>query len=869
MIIFQLRRLLSFFRRDRLDAEMAEEFAQHIELQCEEYRRAGMSEEEARLAARRSFGGMDQIKERARDERSWLWLEQLLQDLRFALRTLRRKPGFALVAIVTLALGVGANTAMFSLLNGLLLKPLPYDDAGQLVQLWESRAGSRENVVSPGTYFDWREDATSLESISAYRPLDLNLTGAGDPERLSGWRMTADGLRVLRAHPVVGRIFAPDEDLPGKNKVVVLTEELFRRRFAGDREAVGKPVLLNGEPYTVIGVLPASFLPDPQVEFVVPEAVDPSRRTVRDAQFLWVIARLKPGVSVAAAQAELLQIRASKASLYPRYKENWTVLAMPIRDQLTHAVKPMLGVLAAAVLVVLLIACANVANLLLAKASGREREIAVRVALGASRGRVVRQLVTESMLLGVLGGAAGLIVACGLLDLVCASDAVARIGRSAEIAIDGRVMAATLVLSLLTGLVFGLVPALQTTRLSHVDALKDAERGSAAGRGAGLRRALIVAEVAMAMMLLAGAGLLLRSFHHLLRVAPGFDAERVLTMAISLPTAKYPNAGARARFYQRIVENLETIPGVERAAVCGVMPMGGAVSNQFYKIVGRKDGPEQGYIADQDSCTAGYFAALSIPLKRGRIFSDAETDANSVVINEEFERQYFPSEDPVGQTVKVLGNTLQIIGVVGNIRNRGLEATIPPTVYRPLSALDSTRNGFVMIRAQPALTGLGLSARQAIQAIDPAQPVANVRRLDEVIDASIAQRRVTLFLLGGFAATALVLAVVGLYGVVEYTVSQRTRELGVRIALGALPQAVVRSTLFGGMKLVAMGLALGLACAIGTTRLISGMLFEVPPLDSIALVGGAGVLAVAATVACWLPARAAARVDPLVALRME
>ncbi|HEU5080351.1 MAG TPA: ABC transporter permease [Opitutaceae bacterium] len=869
MIIFQLRRLFSYFRRDKLDAEMAEEFAHHIELQSAEYRRNGMSEEDARTAAQRSFGGVEQIKERARDERSWLWLEQLLQDLRFAARTLLRKPGFALVAVITLALGVGANTAMFSLLNGLLLKPLPYDDAGQLVYIWESRTEVRDNLVSPGTYFDWRDEATSFEAVSAYRPIDLNITGNGDPERISGWRMTADGLRVLRAHSIVGRTFVPDEDLAGNNKVVVLTEELFRRRFGGDREIVGKSVLLNGEPYTVIGVLPAAFLPDPQVEFVVPEAVDPARRTMRNAQYLWVIGRLKSGVSVAAAQAEILKIRESNASLYPRYKENWTVSVVPIRDQLTRTIKPMLGVLAAAVVVVLLIACANVANLLLAKASGREREIALRIALGANRSRVMRQLLTESILLGLLGGVAGLGFAYGLLDLVRASDALARVGRSSEITIDGQVMAATLVLSFVTGLVFGLVPALQTTRLSHADALKYAGPGGAIGRGAGLRRVLIVAEVAMAMLLLAGAGLLLHSFYNLSRVSPGFDAEPVLTMAVSLPNAKYPNAGARARFYQQIVENLEAIPGVQRAAVCGSLPMGGSFSNWFYQIVGRKNAPEQGYIADQDNCTAGYFAALSIPLKGGRIFSDAETDVNSVVINEEFARQYFPGEDPLGRTLTVFGSPLQIIGVVGNVRNRSLESTTAPMVYRSQSAVDSSRNGYVMIRAQATLSGLGLSARQAIQAIDPAQPVANVRRLSDVISASIAQRRMTLFLLGGFTATALVLAVVGLYGVVEYTVSQRTRELGLRIALGALPQTVVRSTVVGGMKLVAIGLGLGLAGAVATTRLMSSLLFEVPPLDSVALVGGALVLAAAAVAACCLPARAAAHMDPMVALRTE
>ncbi|HEU5078738.1 MAG TPA: ABC transporter permease [Opitutaceae bacterium] len=865
----QFRRLWSFIRRSRLDAEMAEEFEQHLELLAEEFRRAGLSEDEARAAARRSFGSVEQVKEHARDERSWRWLEQLLQDLRFGARTLRRNPVFTVVAVITLALGVGANTAIFSLLDALLLKPLQYDEPARLVQLWEPPAGVSQNVVSPGTYFDWREEATSLESLAAYRTIDLNLTGSGEPERLMGWRMTADGLTVLRARPTVGRVFAPDEDLPGKEKVVVLTDELFQRRFGGDRGLVGNRIQLNDEPYTVIGVLPSAFLPDPQAEFVIAEGLDPKWRNLRDAHFLNVLARIKSGISVESARAELLKIRRSNAWRYPAWKEKWTVAMIPMREQLADSVKPMLLVLSGAVLAVLTIACVNVANLLLAKAAGREREIALRAALGATRARVVRQLLVESVLLAVMGGMAGLVVAYGLLDLVRASTAFANVARLSDVSIDGRVLAATLGLSVLTGIVFGLVPALQATSGSQAEGLKEVGRVGRGGRGAGMRRVLIVAEVAMAMLLLAAAGLLLRSFYNLARISPGFDGERVLTMAVSLPGSRYASAESRARFYRQVVESIESIPGVDRAAVSAMLPMSGGVSNWYCHIVGRKDAPEQGYLADQDSCTAGYFETLGIPLKKGRLFSDAPTDAACVMINEAFARSYFAAEEPVGRYLTMRGEKLEIVGVVGDVRTRNLAIDARPTIYRSQSAVDSTRNGQIMIKADRSLSGLANAARKAIQGIDPVQPVANVRRLEDVLDASLAQRRITLILLAGFSGTALALAGIGLYGVMAYTVSQRTRELGIQMALGAQPREVIRSTIAGGMKLVVFGLALGFLGAFGVARLLASLLFNVSPHDGLALGGGAMALAIAGLLACWLPARAAARVDPLVALRAE
>lgn len=863
-----LRKFSALFRQRNLEADMAEELRLHLERRVEENIAEGMSSEEARYAAQRGFGGLEQIKEQARAQRSWVWLEQLGQDVRYALRQLRRSPGFAAVAILTLAVGSGANTAIFSLVNSLVLKPLAYDEPGQLVQIWESQAASPTNPVSPGVFFDWRTQATTMDSLAAFREIDLNLTGAGEPERISGLRTTADGLRVLRARPLLGRTFAEDEDQPGKAAVIVLTHELWQRRFGSDAGIVGRTIQLNEAPVTVIGVLPPGFLPRAQDEFVVPYVFDPTWRELRGAHFLQVMGRAKPGVPLAQARAELAAIYGRSQALFPAWKKGWSMKVVPLQEQFVGEVKPALLLLLAAAAVVLLVACTNVANLLLAKASARQREIAVRAALGASRGRIIRQLLAESVLLSLLGAGLGLALAfwsvAGLRHFVGAMN----LARAHEIAVDGRVLGATLLVTLVTGVAFGLAPALQASRFSLIAALQDATRGSSTGGGR-LRQTLIVAEVALAFVLLVGAGLLLNSFRRLTQVPSGFAPEQALTMQLSLPAKKYPINASRAAFFRQILARIEALPGVDSAAVSAALPLTGGVPNSFFKVAGRAGMAEPGYLADHDFGTPHFFRALGIPLRRGREFTAADESGRVAIVSEEFARRYFPGEDPLGQRLTQGQEAWEIVGVVGDVRARGLAQDVQPIVYRPQSAAEASSNPHLVVRATVPPHLLAASVRQAILEVDPDQPVAAVRTLDDVIAGSVADRRLTLGLLGGFAGTALVLAAIGLYGVIAYSVAQRTRELGIRVALGATRRDVLALVLGEGMRLVLIGLLLGLVAASGLSHFLAKMLFQVAPTDPQTFATVSLVLLATAFLAAWLPARRAARVDPMVALRAE
>jgi putative ABC transport system permease protein len=862
------RKFSGLFRRRALDADMAEEMRLHVERRADENVADGMSPEEARYAALRGFGGMEQVKEEVRAQRSWIWLEQLGQDARYAFRQLRRSPGFAAVAILTLAVGTGANTAIFSLVNSLVLKPLAYDEPGQLVQVWESQAGVAANLVSPGVFLDWRTQATTMDSLAAFRGIDLNLTSAGEPERISGLRMTADGLRVLRARPLLGRIFAADEDQPGREPVIVLTSELWRRRFGSDPGIVGRTIQLNEAPVTVIGVLPPGFLPRAQDEFVVPYVFDPAWRDLRSGHFLQVMGRVKSGVPLAQARAELAAIYGRSQALFPAWKKGWSVNVVPLQEEFVGEVKPALLLLLAAVVVVLLVACTNVANLLLAKASARQREIAVRAALGASRGRVIRQLLAESVLLSLLGAGLGLALAfwsvAGLRHFVAALN----LARAHEIAVDGRVLGTTLLVALVTGVAFGLAPALQASRFSLTAVLNDAARGSAAG-GRRLRQTLIVAEVALALVLLVGAGLLLNSFRRLTQVPSGFAPEQALTMQLSLPAKKYPINASRAAFFRQILARIEALPGVDSAAVSAALPLAGGIPNNYFKVAGRAGIAEPGYLADYDFGTPHFFRALGIPLRRGRAFTAADESGRVAIVSEEFVRRYFPGENPLGQRLTQGQEGWEIVGVVGDVRARGLAQEVQPIVYRPQSAAEASSNPHLVVRATLPPRLLAESVRRAILEVDPDQPVASVRTLDDVVAGSVADRRLTLGLLAGFAGTTLGLAAIGLYGVIAYSVAQRTRELGIRLALGATRRDVLALVLGEGMRLVLVGLLLGLGAAVGLSRLLVTMLFQVAPTDPQTFAAvSLGLLAVA-LLAAWLPARRAARVDPMVALRAE
>lgn len=869
-----LHRLRALFRKEKLDRDMAEEMRFHLAQRAAEHVDDGMAPDEARFAAQRKFGGIEQIKERARGQRGWLWLEQFAQDIRYAGRQLQRDPGFAATSVAILALGIGATTAIFSVVHGMILKPLPYGQSGQLVQVFETPKPGSLNTVSPGVFFDFRTQSTLFEGFAAFINASANFNDAGPPERINGLQMTANALQLMRARPVLGRIFAPDEDQPGKANVIVLTHQLWQRRYGGDPGIIGRTVSIDAERHTVIGVLPRGFLPQERSEFVVPltRVHEPQFRENRGGHWLRVYARLNPGVTIEQGRAEIVAIVERQKPLYDAWKRDWSATALALEEQLARDFKPALLVLLGAVALVLLIACANVASLLLAKASARRKEIALRAALGAGRGRILRQLLAESVLLAGLGGVAGLALATWSVQVLREVMLGMNLPRAHEAAIDSRMLVVTLAIALLTGIAFGLAPALQASRTDVNDALKDAARGSGAG-GSRARGGLIVAEVALALMLLVGAGLLLHSFSRLIRVSPGFSPEHALTLQLSVPEKKFPDNARSAEFFGEIAERVAALPGVEAAGLAASVPAGGRMSNSFFRIAGRENHPSPGYDCDYEPCTPDYFRALGVPLQRGRSFEarDRGSEHRVAIINEAMAREYFPGEDPIGRVLVQDDFQWEIVGVVGNVRMRGLTHRARPTVYRVESPFDPWRTATLVVRSRPGLApgALVKSVREAIAAIDPTQPVANVRTLNAVVAASVGQRRLTLVLLGLFAGAALLLAAIGLYAVIAYAVTQRTREFGIRLALGADRSAVLGLVLRQGLKLVALGMAFGLIGAFSLTRVLSNLLYEIKPTDPLTFAGVSVVLLLVALFASWLPARRAAKVDPMVALRAE
>jgi len=798
-----------------------------------------------------------------------------MQDLRFAFRQLLKDPSFTAVAVLTLALGIGANTALFSVVNAVLLRPLPYDEPGRLVQAFEAPQPGQRNAASPGAFLDWKEHATVFESLSLRQEIAMNLTGDGDPERIHGLGMSAGGLEILRARPWWGRLFAPDEDQPGKDKVVVLSHEFWQRRFGGETNVVGRAIRLNDESYTVVGILPPYFLPWDKKEFVVPAAIAPSDANQRSAHWIEVIGRLKPGVTVEQAGAEMNALMSRLKSLYPPHKKDWGVTLVSIQEQLTGDIRPTLLVLLGAVGCVLLIACANVANLLLARASSRQREMAIRSALGATRGRVIRQLLVESVLLSAMGAGCGLVLAAWSVSAVTQAEAVS-LPRAQEIGLDLRALGFTVLLSLVAGLAFGLAPAFHAARPNLGFALKDGTRGSGEGSGNRMRSGLIVAEVALSLILLVGAGLLLNSFYRLVQVPPGIDPHNVLTFQVPLPEKKYPDAAHRTAFFDQVLERVRSLPGVEAAGVVRKLPLGGWPDTSSFSIIGRPDQPPAGHLTDFDFCTSDYFRVVGIPLLRGRTFGprDKPGAPGVVLINEALARKHFPNEDPLGKRIHLevfagkLDEGWEIVGVVGDVRQRGLADDAKPCVYRPQSF------GFwggesLVIRTSSSPLSLAEAARKAVLEVDPAQPVVAVRTLEQVVGASIAQRRFVLMLLGGFAGGALLLTAIGLYGVIAYAVSRRTREIGIRMALGATRRSVLGLVLGGGIKLAVLGVAVGVVGALALSRALATLLYEVRPTDPLTFAEVSLILLLVALLACWLPARRAARVDPMEALRNE
>jgi predicted permease len=877
------------------EAEIVEELSQHLEDRYEQSLASGATEEAARRAALQELKEGDLLgREVRRAERPAAretltpgsparrsMFKDIWQDLRYGLRALRKRPGFTAVAVITLALGIGANTAIFSVVNTILLRPLPYKDPDRLVMVWEdaTKHGYPRDTPAAANFVDWREQNKVFEGMAAVADQSFNLTGVGDPERLDGKRVSANLFGLLGVEPVLGRGFLPEEDAPGAGRVAVLSHGLWQRRFGADPAVVGRALDLNGQSYTVVGVMPPAFqFPSPDVQLWVPIAFTQQQAASRGNHYLQVVARLKPGVGVEQAQAEMSTIASRLQQQYPEQNTDLGAAVVPLHEQVVGDIRPALLILLGAVGFVLLVACANVANLLLARAAARQKEIALRVALGASRARLVRQFLTESLLLAALGGVVGLLLALWGVNLLKAfvPDSISQVK---AIAVDVKVLGFTLLVSLFTGFVFGLAPATQASNFNLSETLKEGGRDAiSSGRGKRIRSALVVAEVAVSLVLLVGAGLLINSFLRLRSVEPGFRADNLLTMGVVLPAQKYPDHARRAAFYDELLRRVEAVPGVKSAAVTNWIPLVKQGDSTSITVEGRP-APEPGkeLIAVTRVVSPDYFKTMGIQLSRGRAFDASQDRADSpgaVVVSETAARRYWPGEDAVGKRLSI-GNPenpddwLTVVGVANDVRQFQLDADPKPQMYLTYAQAGFfvPRNLVVSTSVEPL--SVAVAVRNAVWGIDRDQPVSNVRTMEDVLSDSIARQRFSMLLLGIFAAVALLLAAVGLYGVMTYAVAQRTREIGVRMALGAQAGDVLKLVVAHGLKLALAGVALGLVAAFVLTRLMSSLLFGVSPTDPATLATISLVLVAVALLASYIPARRATKVDPLIALRYE
>jgi putative ABC transport system permease protein len=813
-------------------------------------------------------------------------MENLFKDIRYGIRGLIKRPGFTAIAVLTLAIGIGANTAIFSVVNATLLRPLPFKDPDRVVMIWgflPRMAQTTDKLPSSsGNFIILQNQNHTLENLAAFRAWSWQATG-GEPEQLKGARVTAEFFGAVGITPELGQVFTREDDAQGAPPVALISHDLWQRRFGSDRNVIGQALTLNGQTVRIIGVMPRGFrFPGganliPGMQFALendlwlPLALTEKEKSAHGTLNLALIGRLKPGVPLAQAENELRALQADS----PEGRFGLT-LNLPLQQQMVGNIQRLLLILLVTVAFVLLIACANVANLLLARATSRRREIAVLAALGATRLRLMRQFLTESVLLSLLGGVIGFLFAIWgntLLVSLIPKD----VPRVHEIGIDGRILGFALLISLVTGILFGFVPALQASRLDLNEALKEGARGTTAGFGQiRLRSLLVVSEMAMALVLLIGASLLLKSFVRLLSVDPGFDSAHVLTMEVQLPTqapSRYAKEEQQTVFFQQLLDRITSLPGVSSAGAVVSLPLTGAWESTDLVIEGRPASPPgQGPEANYTAVAGGYFQTLKIPLVAGRQFTPQDTrDAPGVIIiNEALAQRYWPNDNPVGQRFRVgfEDKPRAIVGIVGSVKQAAVNAEVRPAMYLPQS--QSTAGGMtVVVRAAGDPLALAGAVRDQVRAVDKDIPVTHLRAMDEVFSASVAQQRFSLLLVGLFAMLALVLATIGIYGVMAYSVSQRSHEIGVRMALGAQSSHVLKLILKHGMILAFAGIAIGLAGAFAVTRLLTSLLFEVKATDVKTFAAGSGVLLLVALLACYIPARRATKVDPLVALRYE
>ena len=812
----------------------------------------------------------------------------LLSEFRFSLRILRRNPGFSAAAIVVLALGIGANTAIFSVVNAVLLRPLPFDDSSRIMQVWhtppaQSFPGLTWFSVSPANYLDWRSQSSSFEQMAAYGFRSFTVGGKERPEAIQAAAVASDFFPLLRVQPLLGRTFAPDEDRPGQGHVVVLSYNFWGDHFASDRNVVGRTILLDGENYSIVGVMPETFRFPSWGKIWVPLAWTNETRAVRGNHNYGVIARLKKSVDIRRAQAELSAISTRLEQLYPEDDKGWGAIIIPLREQLVGDVRAALLVLLGAVAFVLLIACANVANLVLAKTLARRKEIAIRTSLGATRFVVLRQILAETVLLSVAGGALGLFLARFGVTLIVKvlGD---RIPAFMQITLDIPVLAFTLLLSVVAGVLAGLIPSVRFTRADVNEALKQGQsRGSSDARGGGTRRLLVVSEVALSLVLLIGAGLMIRSLWELRKVQPGFDPHNVLTMTVPLPRNRYSSPAGQVAFFQEVLTRIRALPGIDSAGVIDDLPLDGGGSHQPFSIEGRpvrqmSDQPE----VDVRLISPGYIHAMHIPILRGRDLSDADVAGRpgAVLISDSLARRFWPNEDPIGRhlTLTFFPDIVrEVVGIVGDVKLDSLDETRPvATIYHPLAQVSvspgeawrsfgmtfTVRTHSDPVNSISAVTG-------AIHQVGPDLPVVDVMSMNDVIAQSVSPLRFNMLLLACFAGLALVLAAVGIYSVLSYTVRRRVREIGIRMALGASHSDVVRMVLTDGLKPILMGIALGLVAAIALSRVVASLIFGVRATDPLTFAAVALLLMLVGVFATIVPAYRATRIEPVRILREE